>query len=256
MRVEGAVALVTGAGSGLGAATAAHLAGLGARVVGVDRTGPAVKGAMGAIDGAVAVEADITDPDGVGRAVAIAVELGALRVVVNCAGGSIPPARTVGRDGAAQALEPWRSVVDLNLVAAYDVTRQAAEAMAATAPVDGEDGGRGVVVHTSSIAGLDGSLGMSAYAASKAALSALVESTARDLAVWGIRVVAVAPGAFATPGYESLPDSIKERRSREFVFPRRPGRPSEFAFFVQHLVENDYLNAQCFRLDAGLRIPR
>jgi NAD(P)-dependent dehydrogenase (short-subunit alcohol dehydrogenase family) len=253
VRIDGSVALVTGAGSGLAAETARHLARLGAIVVGVDRDGSAVKNALAEFDSGLAVEADIADTDAVARAVGLAAERGALRVVVNCAAAGLPPGRIVSRSGKAQPLEPWRHVIEVNLVAAFDVTRQAAAAMAAQP--EAQEGGRGIIIHTSSIAGLDGSMGVSAYASSKLALTALVQSTARDLAVWGIRAVAVAPGAFDTPSYQSMPDALKTRRDEGFVYPRRPGKPSEFAFFVQHLVENDYLNADCFRLDAGLRIP-
>lgn len=252
MHLDGVVALVTGAGSGLGAATAVHLARLGARVVGLDRNGEAAKHVLSDVPGSVVVEGDITDTDAVAAAVAAATDPGPFRVVVHCAAVGLPPARTVGRDGNPQALEPWRRVVETNLVSAYDVTRQAAAAIARTETLD--DGARGVIVHTSSIAGLDGSQGVSAYASSKGALPALVHSAARDLSVWGIRVVGIAPGPFATPAYASMPDTVRARREGDFVFPKRPGRPSEFAFFVQHLVENDYLNADCFRLDAGMRM--
>lgn len=252
MKVEGAVALVTGAGSGLGAATALHLAQQGALVVGVDRDLDALRAVLAEAPTSNAVAADITDADAIAEAIDVAVKLGPLRLVVNCAGGGLPPARTVGRDGAVQELAPWRQVVELNLVAAYDVTRQAAAAMARHTPP--LDEGRGVIIHTSSIAGLDGSLGMSSYAASKAALTALSQSTARDLSIWGIRVVAVAPGAFDTPAYTNMPAHLQEKRQAGFVFPHRPGRPSEFAFFIQHLAENDYLNADCYRIDAGLRL--
>jgi NAD(P)-dependent dehydrogenase (short-subunit alcohol dehydrogenase family) len=252
MQINGAVALVTGAGSGLGAATATHLASLGARVVGLDRNGEAAKHVLGPLPGSIVVEADVSDTDGVASAVAAAVEAGPLRIVVNCAGFGLPPARTVGRDGTVQALDPWRKVIEVNLVAAFDVTRQAAAAMTNVEPVD--DGARGVIIHTSSIAGLDGSQAVSAYTASKGALGPLVHSTARDLSVWGIRVVAIAPGPFDTPAYAGLPPKVLERRERQYVFPKRAGRPSEFAFFVQHLIENDYLNADCFRIDGGMRM--
>ncbi|MEO3827686.1 SDR family NAD(P)-dependent oxidoreductase [Actinomadura sp. B10D3] len=251
MRIKGSVAVVTGAGSGLGAAVAVHLAGMGATVVGADKDLAAAKRVLSGSPGARAVEADVTDPASVGALVAAAGEPGPLRVVVNCAGGGLPPARTVRRDGSVQPLEPWRDVIELNLVAAYDVTRQAAAMMADAPP---EDESRGVIVHISSIAGLDGSQGVSAYAASKGALAALVHSTARDLSVFGIRVVAVAPGPFDTPSYAALPDQVRERRRRDFVHPKRPGRPAEFSAFVQHLIENEYLNAECFRIDAGLRM--
>lgn len=251
MRIEGSVAVVTGAGSGLGAAVAVHLAGMGAAVVGADKDLAAVRRVLADVPGARAVEADLTDSAAVGAVVAVGAD-GPPRIVVNCAGGGLPPARTVRRDGSVQPLEPWRDVIELNLVAAYDLTRQAAAAMAAAPPV--EEDSRGVIVHVSSIAGLDGSQGVSAYAASKGALATLTHSTARDLSIFGIRVVAVAPGPFDTPSYAAMPEQVRERRRREFVHPKRPGRPAEFCAFVQHLIENEYLNAECFRIDAGLRM--
>jgi NAD(P)-dependent dehydrogenase (short-subunit alcohol dehydrogenase family) len=251
--IAGTVALVTGAGSGLGAATARRLAADGAIVVGLDRDGDGLSRILAEVPDAIGVAGDLADTAAVTRAVEAATTAGELRVVVNCAATGLPPTRTVRRNGEVQPLEPWRRVVEVNLVAAYDVTRQAAGAMALQPEL--ASGGRGVIVHTSSIAGLDGTLGVSAYASSKYALTAMVHSTARDLSVWGIRVLAVAPGAFDTPAFSGLPEAIKERRHREFVYPRRPGRPEEFASFVRHLVGNDYLNAECFRIDAGLRMP-
>ena len=253
MNIDGCVALVTGAGSGLGAATARRLSDRGAMVVGVDRDGESLRRQLASIPRATAVEADIADTDAVGEAVAAACEIGELRAVVNCAATGLPPTRTVSRSGRVQPLDAWRHVIEVNLVAAYDVTRQAAAAMARQP--EAPSGGRGIIVHTSSIAGLDGTLGVSAYASSKYALTAMVHSTARDLSIWGIRVLAVAPGAFATPAFDLLSEEIQERRGREFVYPKRPGRPDEFASFVQHLIDNDYLNGDCFRIDAGLRIP-
>ncbi|TCP53473.1 NAD(P)-dependent dehydrogenase (short-subunit alcohol dehydrogenase family) [Tamaricihabitans halophyticus] len=252
MDIAGNVALVTGAGSGLGAATAQRLADRGALVVGLDRHADSLARFVEQCPGAIPVHADVTDSAAIAHAVATAIEAGALRVAVNCAATGLPASRTVRRDGAMHPLQPWRDVIDTNLVAAYDVTRQVARAMAqqdATA-----SSGRGVIVHLSSIAGLDGSQGVSAYASAKLALTAMVQSTARDLGIWGIRVMAVAPGAFDTAMVSGLPEEIMARRLRDMVYPKRLGRPDELASFVQHIVENDYLNAECVRLDAGLRI--
>lgn len=252
MQIEGSVAIVTGAGSGLGAATAVRLAERGAVVVGVDRNAGAVKDVLANAPAAVALEGDVTDTDAVGEAVATAMAAGPLRIVVHCAAGGFPPGRTVQRNGTMQPLEPWRQTIELNLVAAYDVTRQAAAAMATLSPLD--DDARGVIVHTSSIAGLDGSQGVSAYASSKGALVAMVHSTARDLSIWGIRVIGIAPGPFDTPAFSSMPAAIREQRLQDYVFPKRPGRPAEFAAFAEHLIENDYVNADVYRIDAGMRM--
>lgn len=252
MQIQGSVALVTGAGSGLGAATAARLAQRGALVVGADLNPAAVKDVLADAPRSLAVEADVTDTDAVAQAVATAMEAGPLRIVVHCAAGGFPPGRTVQRNGSVAPLDPWRRTIELNLVASFDVTRQAAGAMATLPSL--EDDARGVILHTSSIAGLDGSQGVSAYASSKMALVAMVHSTARDLSIWGIRVLGIAPGPFDTPAFSSMPAAIQEQRMNDYVFPKRPGRPSEFAAFAEHLIENDYLNADVYRIDAGMRM--
>lgn len=251
MQIEHTVVLVTGAASGLGRATAAHFAGLGGRVVAVDRDPHGLARLGQELPLAAAVTGDITRTDDVAEAIGVARHVGPLGVVVNCAGGGSAPRRVLSRAGTMTDLDEWRSVVDLNLIAAVDVSRQAAHAMA-----DNEDSpsGRGVIVHVSSIAALDGSLGVSAYAATKGGLVPLVQTMARDLAPWAIRVMAVAPGVFDTPMYAALSDAIKEQRRRDFVCPARAGEPAEFARLVQHVVENDYLNAECIRIDAGMRM--
>lgn len=244
MQIEDAGVLVTGAASGLGLATTRHLAECGARVVAFDRDPDGLQRLAGELSGVATVTGDLTRSEDIARALKTVGELAPLGAVVNCAGGGTPPRRVLSRGGAMTDLDEWRSVVDLNLVAALDVSRQAAQAM--------PDGG--VIVHVSSIAALDGSLGVSAYAASKGALVPLVQTMARDLAPWGIRVMAVAPGVFDTPMYAALPDAIKEQRQRDFVYPARAGDPREFARLIQHVVENDYLNAECIRIDAGMRM--
>ena len=254
MRIEGTVAVVTGAASGLGAATAARLVQRGSHVVAMDLDEGRLQFAFGSNPNVTCLAGDLCSTDDIAASLAVARERGDLRVAINCAGNGLPPQRTVARDGTVQALEPWRAVVELNLVAAFDFTRQVAQVMAQL-PEAGE-AGRGVIVHTSSIAGLDGSLGVSAYASSKAALTALVQSTAKDLSVWGIRVFAIAPGAIDTPAFRLLPPELQLERAKQCVYPRRPGRADEFAFLVEHVVQNDYLNADCIRFDAGLRIPR
>ena len=248
MNVEGAVVLVTGAASGLGAAVAERLHDRGALVVGVDL---AFKGEPAWAVRGRAVVADITKPHNVERAVLAAGELGALRGLVNCAGVALPPMRVVDRKGRPHPLDSWRQVIEVNLIAAFDLTRQAASAMALH-PCDDEV--RGVIVHVSSIAGIDGPQGATAYATAKGALVPFVQSAARDLSVWGIRCMAVAPGTFATPMYERIPPEQRALRDQGTVYPPRAGRPEEFAALVEHVIANDYLNADCLRLDAGMRI--
>ncbi|TDC92992.1 SDR family NAD(P)-dependent oxidoreductase [Actinomadura sp. 7K507] len=251
MQIEHAVVLVSGAASGLGAATARHLAGAGARIVALDRDEKGLDHLAAQVPLAATVVGDITRTEDIARAIDSAQDVGPLTVVVNCAGGGSAPRRVLSRTGTMTDIDEWRSVAELNLVAALDVSRQAAHSMSRN---DDGPSGRGVIVHVSSIAALDGSQGVSAYAATKGGLVPLVHTMARDLAPWSIRVMAVAPGVFDTPMYASLPDSIKERRQREFVYPVRAGAPEEFARLVRHIAENDYLNADCIRIDAGLRM--
>ncbi|MDT0203188.1 SDR family NAD(P)-dependent oxidoreductase [Nocardioides sp. AE5] len=251
MQLDGTVVIVTGAASGLGRATSELLATHGARIIGVDRDPGGLERLQESIPGAVVVEADITSPDDVANLLRHAGEVGHIGVLVNCAGGGIQPHRTVDRAGRPADLEPWRGVIELNLIAAYDLTRQIGSAMAAAEP---EGHSRGVIIHVSSIAALDGSQGMSSYVASKGALTPLVHSLARDLAPLGIRVMAVAPGVFATPAFDALPESVRERRAKDYVYPERAGAPEEFARLVQHIIENDYLNGDCIRIDAGMRL--
>lgn len=251
MQIEHAVVLVTGAASGLGRATARRIAALGGRVVAFDRDPAGLERLAADHDLTATVTGDLTSTDNVARAVAVATAAGPLSIVVNCAGGGSAPRRVLSRAGTMTDLDEWRAVAELNLVAALDLSRQAARSMSENQP---GPSGRGILVHVSSIAALDGSLGVSAYAATKGGLLTLVQTMARDLAPWGIRVMAVAPGVFDTPMYAALPESIKEQRRRDFVYPERAGEPDEFARLVQHVVENDYLNAECIRIDAGMRM--
>jgi NAD(P)-dependent dehydrogenase (short-subunit alcohol dehydrogenase family) len=252
VRVEGAVALVTGGASGLGRATAERLAGLGARVVVLDLPGSDGKEVAGGL-GAEFAPADVTDPDAVSAAVDLAAGLGPLRVVVNCAGIG-PPARVVGRDGAPMPLEAFTTVVRVNLVGTFNVIRLAAAAMAALDPA-GEE--RGVLVNTASIAAFDGQVGQAAYSASKGGIVGMTLPIARELAGRQIRVVTIAPGLFETPLLASLPDEAKQSLGRQVPHPSRLGRPEEYAALVQQIVENPMLNGETIRLDGAIRMaPR
>jgi len=252
VRVEGAVALVTGGASGLGRATAERLAGLGARVVVLDLPGSDGKAVAGGLGGEFA-PADVTDPDAVSAAVDLATGLGPLRVVVNCAGIG-PPARVVGRDGSPMPLEAFTTVVQVNLVGTFNVIRLAAAAMAALDPVDAE---RGVLVNTASIAAFEGQIGQAPYSASKGGIVGMTLPIARELAGRQIRVVTIAPGLFETPLLASLPDEAKESLGRQVPHPSRLGRPEEYAALVQQIVENPMLNGETIRLDGAMRMaPR
>ena len=252
MRVEGAVALVTGGASGLGRATAERLGGLGARVVVLDLPGSDGKAVATALGGEFA-PADVTDPESVQAAVRTATGLGPLRILVNCAGIG-PPARVVGKDGTPMPLDAFTKVVQVNLVGTFNVTRLAAAAMAALEPVDGE---RGVLVNTASVAAYEGQIGQAAYSASKGGIIGMTLPIARELAGRQIRVVTIAPGLFETPLLASLPDEAKESLGRQVPHPSRLGRPEEYAALVRHIVENPMLNGETIRLDGAIRMaPR
>lgn len=245
-------ALVTGAASGLGAATAALLAGRGAHVVGVDLA-PAIERAPD-VDGVTYVAADVTDAGQVRAAVAAASEAGPLRTVVNCA-GIAPSARILGRSGPHD-VRLFETVVRVNLIGTFTVLTLAAEAMAATEPVDA-DGQRGVVVNTASVAAFEGQIGQSAYAASKGGVHSLTITAARDLAGKGIRVNTIAPGVVETPMLATISEEYRTGLAEGVPFPHRLGRPAEFAQLVETFVDHHYLNGTTIRMDGALRMaPR
>ncbi len=243
---------MTGAASGLGAATAAALAGAGASVVGVDLTSGWTK-AGSPPNGVIPVDADVTSETDVARAVAVAVDSGApLRVAVNCAGVAWA-ARILGRKGVHD-LDLFRNVVGINLIGTFNVLRLAAEAMARTEPAD-ESGQRGLIVNTASVAAFDGQVGQIAYAASKGGIAAMTLPAARDLAQYGVRVMAIAPGIMDTPMMATITDEFRAALEATVPFPARLGRPEEYAALVLSLVSLDYLNGEVIRLDGSLRMP-
>jgi len=251
MRIADTVALVTGGASGLGGATARAFAERGGRVVILDRPnsdGEAVAKALGGLF----TPADVTSADGVGAAVARAVErFGTLHVAVNCAGVGTAM-RTVTREGP-MPLELFRTVVEVNLVGTFNVIRLAAAQMAKNEPND--EGERGVVINTASVAAFDGQIGQAGYSASKGGVVAMTLPIARDLASLGIRVVTIAPGTFDTPMLGMMPEPQRQALARQIPFPSRLGRPSEFAALAAHVVENVVLNGETIRLDGALRMP-
>ena len=242
-------AVVTGAASGLGAATAAHLAGRGARVLGLDL---AVEGAP-AVDGVTYVATDVTDEAQVRAAVARASAAGPLRSVVNCAGIG-PSARVLGRSGVHD-LGLYAKVVQINLVGTFTVLAVAAEAIAATEPL--EHGQRGVVVNTASIAAYDGQIGQVAYASSKGGVVAMTLPAARDLAQHGIRVNTIAPGIVDTPMLATVSEDFRAGLAAGVPFPQRLCTPQEYAELVAMVIDHDYLNGETIRMDGALRMaPR
>ena len=254
MHISGSVALITGGASGLGAATARRLAGLGARVVIADLSraeGQALAGELGGQ--AEFVEADVTDPAAIGRAVDVCAGLGGPQLLVCCAGVATAE-RALGKSGPL-ALERFARVVTINLVGTFNAIRLAAAQMAAGAP--NADGERGVIVTTASVAAFDGQIGQPAYAASKAGIAGMTLPLAREFARSGIRVVCIAPGIFDTPLLAGLPEAARASLGEQVPFPPRLGRPDEFAALVQHIAENSMLNGEVIRLDGAIRMaPR
>ncbi|CAN5690332.1 3-hydroxyacyl-CoA dehydrogenase [soil metagenome] len=253
MELSGIGAIVTGGASGLGAATATALSERGARVAIVDLDGDKAESHAAELGpGCVAQQADVTSEPDVERAVTHAVEaLGEVRLAVSCAGVGWAE-RVVGRNGPAQ-LQPFETVVRVNLIGTFNVLRFAAAAMAANEPDAG--GERGVVVMTASIAAYDGQIGQSAYASSKGGVVSLTLPAARDLARAGVRVCTIAPGTFDTPLLAALPEEARQALAEQIPHPSRLGAPSEFAELACHIAENPMLNGETIRLDGALRMP-
>ncbi len=250
MQISKTRAIITGAASGLGEATARALREGGAEVMILDRDAPRGEAVAREI-GAGFAELDVTDEASAAHAIAAAGEyLGTLNACINCAGIATAE-RTLGRKGP-HGLESFRRTVDINLVGSFNVLRLAAVAMAENAP--DESGQRGVIVNTASIAAFDGQKGQAAYAASKAGIAGMTLPLARDLASLGIRVMAIAPGIFLTPMLIGLGEEVIEGLSADVTFPKRLGRPEEFAALVRFILENDYLNGEVIRLDGALRM--
>jgi NAD(P)-dependent dehydrogenase (short-subunit alcohol dehydrogenase family) len=252
--LRGRSALVTGGAGGLGAATVRRLVAVGARVAIFDRDGErAAKLAAELGERAAAVPGDVTDDGDVGVAVEAARSLGTFSLLVNVAGGGVGGGRLVGRDGAPHDKRSFVATLDMNALGTFNATRLGAASMAGNEP--DEHGQRGVVVNTASIAGIEGQTGQLAYAAAKAAILGMTLPMARDLAPLGIRVCAIAPGTMGTPLMLSVPEAMQKRLVESIVFPRRMGRPEEFALLVESIACNPYLNGENIRLDGALRFP-
>jgi len=252
MDIEGHGAIVSGGASGLGEATARHLAALGAKVTILDQDG--ARAAQVAADiGGFAQHCDITDEDAVRTAITTATAHfdHAPRIVVNCA-GIATAARIVGREGKVSTAQ-FRRVIDVNLFGTYNVMTYAAQAMMDLPPL--ETGERGVIINTASAAYEDGQIGQAAYAASKGAIASMCLPAAREFAKTGIRVVAIAPGLFHTPMMESLPPETTQAIVANIPFPHRLGEPREYANLAADIIGNAYLNGTVIRLDGAVRLP-
>lgn len=246
-------AVISGGASGLGAASARALAARGAKVALLDLNAEAGH-AVAAEVGGLFVATDVTDPASVAAALAQAAEAhGPARIAMTCA-GIVAGQRTVGRDGVAHDPALFRRVIDVNLIGTMLLATQAAAGMAALPPVT-EDGTRGVIITTASIAATDGQIGQIAYAASKGAVAAMTLPLARDLAGVGIRVACLSPGMFATPMVDGLPSEVQEALGAAVPFPQRLGDPGEYAAMALALIENPMVNGATLRLDGAIRLP-
>jgi len=253
MRIENSSLLITGAGSGLGAATARQLVAAGARVTLFDVDAKAVEMLAAELgERAQSAAGDVTLADDVQRAIDAAGDhFGELRGVVHCA-GILGAERVVGKQGPHD-LQRFARVVNVNLIGTFNVTRLAAAAM--TGNVPNSDGERGVIINTASVAAYEGQIGQAAYAASKAGVVGMTLPIARELAQHGIRVMAIAPGAFETAMIANMKTEVRERLAAEALFPKRLGRPGEFAQLVCAIFENPMLNGSVIRLDGAVRMP-
>lgn len=254
MQIQGQAALVTGGASGLGEATARELARLGAKVAVLDRNAELAEKVAADIGG-IACPCDITDAASVTAALEKAAAAhGPARILMNVAGiGSAK--RVVQRDGSAAPLEDFVRVININLIGSYNVSRLFAAACSKLPTLD--NGERGVMMFTASVAAFDGQVGQQAYSASKAGLAGMTLPMARDLAQHAIRVCTVAPGLFATPLMKELPEAVQQSLAASIPFPPRLGKPEEFAELACHIVTNGHLNGEVIRLDGALRMaPR
>lgn len=254
MRINGQAALVTGGGSGLGEATARELARLGAKVAVLDLNLDNAKKVAADING-LAIQCDVSSGDSMQSAIEQAAAAhGPARILMQIAGiGSAK--RVVGKDGSAAPLEDFIKVVNVNLIGTYNAARLFAAAAAKLDPL--QDGERGVMVFTASVAAFDGQVGQQAYSASKGGVVGMTLPMARDLAQHGIRVCTIAPGLFSTPLMRTLPQPVQASLAASIPFPPRLGKPEEFAELACHIVTNGHLNGEVIRIDGALRMaPR
>ena len=251
MNLENLPALVTGGGSGMGAATAQILSGRGARVAVVDRDIDAARKTAQQING-LAFEADVSSAQSVEAALQqIMEEWGAPRVAVSCA-GIAPASRIVGREGPHD-LDLFQQVININLVGTFNVLRLCATRMAELEPLS-ESGSRGVIINSASVAAYEGQIGQAAYSSAKGGVVALTLPAARELSRFGIRVMTIAPGLIGTPMLLNMPDEVQESLAGQVPFPSRFGKPEEFADLVSHIIDNEMLNGEVIRIDGAIRL--
>jgi NAD(P)-dependent dehydrogenase (short-subunit alcohol dehydrogenase family) len=252
MEISGASAIVTGGAGGLGGATVRRLVAAGAKVVIADLNTEKAEEMVKELGSAVAyVKTDITSESSVQEALDQAASMGPVRISVAVHGGFGGGGRTLKADGTPHSLEDFRNVIDPYLVGTFNVLRLASAAISKSEPL--EDGERGVIINTASIAGYEGTIGQVAYATAKAGVIGLTIAAARDLAVVGIRVMTIAPGTFITPAYGNDLEAVEAYWAPAIPFPKRMGQPAEYAKLVQSIVENSYLNGEVIRIDGAIR---
>jgi len=251
MEINGVAAIVTGGASGLGAATAEMLAEQGAKVTLFDMNAEAGNAHAAKIGGSFA-QVDVTSEEGVAAAIASAEATnGVARILVNCA-GIVTGAKTVGREYSPFPLGTFRKTIEVNLIGTFNVIGQFASRLAQADPL-GEE--RGVIINTASVAAFEGQVGQAAYSASKGGIVGLTLPVARDLASYGIRVMAIAPGIFMTPMMAGMPQKVQDSLGQQVPFPSRLGKPSEYALLAQSIISNPMLNGEVIRLDGAIRMP-
>jgi len=251
MNISGHAAIVTGGGSGLGAATARALAKAGGKVAVLDLNMDGAKKVASEIGG-FAVACDVADAASTEKAIADAkAQHGAARVLINCAGVG-PAARIVGKDGPMKLAE-FARVININLIGSFNAMRLAAADMQTLEPL--ADNERGVIISTASVAAYDGQIGQAAYSASKGGIAALTLPAAREMARFGIRVMTIAPGIFATPMLLGMPQNVQDSLAASIPYPSRLGTPEEYAKLVLHILDNVMLNGEVIRLDGAIRMP-
>ncbi len=254
MKIENTVVVVTGGLSGLGNACVEYLLNLRAKVAIFDLNAETSKMSVehAATDDLIFCDVDVTNAEMIRLAISrVTAELGDIRACINCA-GIAPGGKTVGRNGAL-AIEKFINVLNINLIGTFNVTRLIAESMSRLSPID-DDGHRGVIVNTASVAAFDGQIGQAAYAASKGGVASMTLPIARDLGPIGIRVNTIAPGVFGTPMMLGMHEDVRKPLEKAVQFPKRLGYPVEFAKMAAHVIDNNYLNGEVIRLDGGIRM--
>lgn len=251
MQIKHSVFIITGGASGLGGATARHLASLGGKVVIADLNEAGGNALANELGGRYARCNVTSEADGAATIAVALREFGGVHGLINCAGIGVP-AKVLGKDGSPLALQTFNQIIQVNLVGSFNMLRLAAAEMAKNSPND--EGERGVIINTASIAAYDGQIGQPAYAASKAGVVGMTLPIAREFARSGIRVCTIAPGLFETPMMAALPPEARESLGKSVPFPSRLGRPSEYASLAQQIIENAMFNGETIRLDGALRM--